>query len=100
MPTKGNVRRITSTIPYNKNDEAVLRKNTRARKSGRFRKRFSAKLRFALVFRSAFLVCVTACACLAERSDATCHRQAHAVVANWTFKQNDKFIYIDYFSPI
>ena len=50
MPTKGNVRRITSTIPY----EAVLRKNTRERKSGEFRKRFSAKLRFALVFRSAF----------------------------------------------
>ena len=54
MPTKGKLRRITSTIPYNKNDEAVLRKNTRERKSGRFRKRFSAKLRFALVFRLAF----------------------------------------------
>ena len=54
MPTKGKLRRITSTIPYNKNDEAVLRKNTRERKSGRFRKRFSAKLRFALAFRSAF----------------------------------------------
>lgn len=54
MPKKGNVRRITSTIPYDKNDEAVLRKTTRERKSGEFRKRFSAKLRFALVFRSAF----------------------------------------------
>ena len=53
MPTKGKVRRITSTIPYNKNDEAVLRKNTRERKSGEFRKRFSAKLRFAIAFRSA-----------------------------------------------
>ena len=26
---------------------------------------------------------VVACACLAERSDATCHRQAHAVVSNY-----------------
>ena len=54
MPTNGKLRRITSKIPYNKNDEAVLRKNTRERKSGEFRKRFSAKLRFALAFRSAF----------------------------------------------
>ena len=54
MPKKGKLRRITSTIPYNKNDEAVLRKTTRERKSGRFRKRFSAELRFALAFRSAF----------------------------------------------
>ena len=54
MPTKGNVRRITSTIPYNKNDEAVLRKNTRERKSGSSPKRVSGRLRFALVFRSAF----------------------------------------------
>ena len=35
-------------------NKAISRKNTRERKSGRFRKRFSAKLRFALVFRSAF----------------------------------------------
>ena len=34
--------------------KAVLRKTTRERKSGEFRKRFSAKLRFALVSRSAF----------------------------------------------
>ena len=54
MPTKGKLRRITSTIPYKKNNEAVLRKNTSERKSGEFRKRFSAKLRFALAFRSAF----------------------------------------------
>lgn len=54
MPTKGNVRRITSTTPYDIIQKAVLRKNTGERKSGRFRKRFSAKLRFALVFRSAF----------------------------------------------
>ncbi len=54
MPTKGNVWRITSTIPYDIIKKAVLRKTTRERKSGRFRKRFSAKLRFALAFRSAF----------------------------------------------
>lgn len=45
-------------------NKAISRKNTRERKSGRFRKRFSAKLRFARAFRSAFLVCVTACAWL------------------------------------
>ena len=54
MPTKGNVRRITSKTPYNKSNKAVKKENTRERKSGEFRKRFSAKLRFALVFRSAF----------------------------------------------
>ena len=52
-------------------NKAVSRKNTRERKSGRFRKRFSAKLRFALVFRSAFLVCVTACAWLRRREAPT-----------------------------
>ena len=71
MPTKGNVRRITSKALYHKKNKAISRKNTRERKSGRFRKRFSAKLRFALVFRSA-VYCVAAGACLAERSDATC----------------------------
>ena len=54
MPTKGNVRRITSKTPYNKSNKAVKKENTRERKSGEFRKRFSAKLRFALAFRSAF----------------------------------------------
>ena len=72
MPKKGNHRRITSKTPYDKVKRLQKKENTRERKSGEFRKRFSAKLRFALVFRSAFLVRVTACACLAERSDATC----------------------------
>lgn len=73
MPTKGNVRRITSKTPYEIIQKGCIKEKLReSEKSGRFRKRFSAKLRFALVFRSAFLVCVTACACLAERSDATC----------------------------
>ena len=54
MPTKGNVRRITSKTLYDIYKKAVLRKTTRERKSGRYRKRFSAKLRFALDFRLAF----------------------------------------------
>ena len=54
MPTKGNLRRRTSKTPYDIYKKAVLRETTRERKSGEFRKRFSAKLRFALVFRSAF----------------------------------------------
>ena len=62
MPTKGKLRRITSTIPYNKNDEAVLRKTQAVQRETPLRSRFPFSL----------LVCVTACACLAERSDATC----------------------------
>ena len=77
MPTKGKLRRITSTIPYNKNDEAVLRKNTRERKSGRFRKRVSCETPLRSRFPFSLLVCVTACACLAERSDATCIKDKH-----------------------
>ena len=61
MPTEGNVWRITSKTPYNKSNKAVKKENTRERKSGRFRKRFSAKLRFALVFRSAFRFCYGVC---------------------------------------
>ena len=41
-------------------------------------------LRYRFPF--SLLVCVTACACLAERSDATCHRQAHAVVPQYKTK--------------
>ena len=54
MPKKGNHRRITSKTPYDKVKRLQKKENTRERKSGEFRKRFSAKLRFALVFRSAF----------------------------------------------
>ena len=54
MLTEGKLRRMISKTPYDIYKEAALRKNTRERKSGRFRKRFSAKLRFALAFRSAF----------------------------------------------
>ena len=68
-------------VQYRITKSIRLQKNTREQKSGRFRKRFSAKLRFALVFFSAFQFGTTAYACLAERSDATCHRQAHAVVS-------------------
>ena len=74
MPTKGNVRRITSKTPYEIIQKGCIKEKLReSEKSGRFRKRFSSKLRFALAFRSA-VYCVTASACLAERSYATCHR--------------------------
>ena len=73
MPTKGKLRRITSTIPYNKNDEAVLRKNTRERKKRRISQAVQRETPLRSRFPLSLSVCVTACACLAERSDATCH---------------------------
>ena len=54
MPTKGKLRRMTSKTPYDKVKRLQKKENTRERKSGEFRKRFSAKLRFALAFRSTF----------------------------------------------
>ena len=55
MPTKGNVRRITNKTPYGIIQKSCIKEKLReSGKSGRFRKRFSAKLRFALAFRSAF----------------------------------------------
>ena len=80
MPTKGKLRRITSKTLYHKKIRLYRGKIRESEKAEDFASGSAAKLRFALVFRSAFLVCVTACACLAERSDATCHRQAHATV--------------------
>ena len=80
MPKKGKLRRITSTIPYNKNDEAVLRKTTRERKKRKISQAVQRETPLRSRFPFSLLVCVIACACLAERSDATCHRQAHATV--------------------
>ena len=55
MPTIGNVRRITSKTPYEIIQKGCIKEKLReSEKSGRFRKRFSAKLRFGLAFRSAF----------------------------------------------
>lgn len=54
MPTKGKLRRMTSKTLYDIYKKAVLRKTRESEKSGDFRKRFSAKLRFALAFRSTF----------------------------------------------
>ena len=86
MPTKGNPRRIASKTPYDIYKEAALMKNTRERKSGRFRKRFSGErpvsLGFELTFLSEFKRVVwrvldrTAkrCACIS---------QAHATVPSY-----------------
>ena len=82
MPTKGNVWRITSTIPYDIIKKAVLRKNyERAKKRSisqavqretplRSRFPFSRMIlwRRVLVWRS--------------EAEPTCHRQAHAAVPN------------------
>ena len=82
MPTKGNVRRITSTIPYNKKIRLYRGKIRESEKAEDFASgsaRNSASL--SLSVQPDYFV--AACACLAERSDATCHRQAHAVVPNF-----------------
>ena len=81
MPTKGNVWRITSKTPYDIYKKAVKRKTRESEKAEDFASG-SARNSASLSFSVQPLVCVTACACLAERSDATCHRQAHATVPN------------------
>ena len=80
MPTKGKLRRITSKTPYE-----IIQKGCIKEKHERAKKRkISQAVQRETPLRSRFpfsiLVCVTACACLAERSDVTCHRQAHATV--------------------
>ena len=84
MPTKGNVRRITSKALYNKRIRLYEEKYKRAKK-----RKISQAVQCETPLRSRFpfslLVCITACACLAERSDATCFRQAHAMVPNCIF---------------
>ena len=82
MPTKGNVRRITIKALSHKKNKAVLRKIRKKRKISQAVQR-ETPLRSRFPF--SLSVCVTACACLAERSDATCHRQAHAVVPKSLF---------------
>ena len=73
MPTKGNVRRITSTTPYDIIQKGSIKENhERAKKAENFASgsaRNSASLSLS-VYPYYF---VAACACLAERSDATCH---------------------------
>ena len=64
-----------------KEKTALAAKKQRDGISGISPKRFSGRLRVRPRFaRTVFLP--FACACLAERSDATCHRQAHALVPN------------------
>ena len=77
MPTKGKVRRITSKTPYNKSNKAAKKENhERAKK-----RRISQAVQRETPLRSRFPFSLSV-ACLAERSDATCHRQAHAAVPN------------------
>ena len=77
MPTKGKLRRITSTIPYN-----IIQKGCIKEKYERAKKRkISQAVQRETPLRSRFPFSLLV-ACLAERSDATCHRQAHATVPN------------------
>ena len=80
MPTKGNVRRITSKALYHKKIRLYRGKIRESEKAEDFASG-SARNSASLSFSVQPFSFVTACACLAERSDATCHRQAHAMVA-------------------
>ena len=82
MPTKGKFRRITNTIPYNIIQKVCIKENHERAKKRRISQAVQRETPLRSRFPFRLLVCVTACACLAERSDATCHRQAHAVVPN------------------
>ena len=83
MPTKGNVRRITSKTPYNKSNKAVKRKTRESEKAENFASgsaRNSASLSFSVQHFSLYYG-----VCLSGRgvAEPTCHRQAHAVVPNF-----------------
>ena len=73
MPTKGKLRRIISKAIYHKKIRLYREKIRESEKAEDF------------ASGSAQNFCVTVCACLAERSDATCHRQAHAMVTDYIF---------------
>ena len=62
------------------NRHCNINENSEKAKSERLPKRISGQLRLPLAFILASQRVVQTCACLAERSDATCHRQAHATV--------------------
>ena len=81
MPTKGKLRRITSKALYHKKIRLYRGKIRESEKAENFASgsaRNSASL--SLSVQPDYFV--AACACLAKRSEATCHRQAHAMVPN------------------
>ena len=80
MPTKGKLRRMTSTIPYNIIQKGCIKEKLRERKKRKISQAVQRETPLRSRFPFSLSVCVTACACLAERSDATCHRQAHVLV--------------------
>ncbi len=81
MPTKGNVRRITSTIPYNKKIRLYRGKIRESEKAEDFASgsaRNSASLSFSV---QPFSLCYGVCLSGRGVAEPTCHRQAHATVA-------------------
>ena len=78
MPKKGNPRRIASKTAYNKKIRLYRGKIRESEKAEDFASgsaRNSASLSFSV---QPFSLCYG----VAKRSDATCHRQAHAAVPN------------------
>ena len=80
MPTKGKLRRITSTTPYDIIQKGCIKENHERAKKRKISQAVQRETPLRSRFPFSLSVCVTACACLAERSDATCHRQAHVLV--------------------
>ena len=92
MPTKGKLRRITSTIPYNKNDEAVLRKTTRERKKRKISQAVQRETPLRSRFPFSLSVCVTACACLGEAQPSPLVYDKHTPRCQMSFRQYEKII--------
>lgn len=82
MPTKGNVRRITSTAIYHKKIRLIEEKYERAKKrkiSQAVQRETPLRSHFPF---SLFSLCYGVCLSGRGVAEPTCHRQAHAAVPN------------------
>ena len=66
MPTKGNVWRIASTIPYDIIQKGCIKENYERAKKRRISQAVQRETPLRSRFPFSLLVCVTACACLGE----------------------------------
>ena len=86
MPTEGNVRRITSTIPYNKKVRLYrgkLRESEKAEDFASGSARNSASLSLSVQL---FSLCYSVCLSGRGAAEPTCHRQAHVLVPKCYFQ--------------
>ena len=72
MPTKGKLRRRTSTIPYDIIQKGCIKEKYERAKKRKISQAGQLRNSASLSLSVQPFGFVTACACLAERSDATC----------------------------